>query len=219
MGDDSVPLRELLNKSGIPFQLAIETLIRGHETKTGVRVIGPEVPWAKGFIDIVASTSDRMFFGIECKKVDDKVWIVGMAHGKQKLAVGSNGLMEERGCTKVSPVYSARSGIWLSRPLRVSIASCPKGLLLHHWKLSATKFSQVAMTSWITRRIYIGTMISMIPVIVTNAKLYSCTFNPQKVIHRSGELDTNDGQFNCVDMVRFRKSLSNQGNGSFSVDR
>ena len=57
---------------------------------------------------------------------------------------------------------------------------------------------------------------AMVPVIVTNAKLYSCTFNPQQVIHRSGELDPNDGQFNCVDMVRFRKSLSNQGSNPYS---
>jgi len=84
MGNDSVPLRELLNKSGIPFQLPIETLIRGHETKTAVRVIGTEVPWAKGFIDIVASTSDRMFFGIECKKVDDKAWIFVCGNGARQ---------------------------------------------------------------------------------------------------------------------------------------
>jgi hypothetical protein len=74
MSDTYQPLRDLISRSGVPFQLAVENAMRTRGAKYGVEVVRREVPWANGFIDIVAKISDRIYCAVECKRVTDKSW-------------------------------------------------------------------------------------------------------------------------------------------------
>ena len=47
----------------------------------------------------------------------------------------------------------------------------------------------------------------MVPVIVTNAKLFTCNFVPQQEHLKDGCLDVSEGNFRETQFVRFRKSL------------
>jgi hypothetical protein len=64
MADANTPLRNLLNLSGTPFQLAVENKIRTIGPQYGVNVIGREVPWANGFVDVVAENYSGSDFTI-----------------------------------------------------------------------------------------------------------------------------------------------------------
>ena len=60
---------------------------------------------------------------------------------------------------------------------------------------------------WFTfRHVSIGTRRLFLPVIVTNATLYTCTFDAEKVSMADGGLS--HGDFQEVPVVRFRKGLA-----------
>ena len=63
MTDATTPLRKSLNLSGIPFQLAVEKAIE--TMHPSIEVIGSEIPWANGFIDVVARQYETLFV-FEC---------------------------------------------------------------------------------------------------------------------------------------------------------
>jgi hypothetical protein len=48
------------------------------------------------------------------------------------------------------------------------------------------------------------------PVIVTNANLYICKFDPGHINMKDGKLPKGKGEFESVKMVRFRKTLANR---------
>ena len=74
MADKTSPLRDLLNRSGFPFQLAVENAIRTVGAKYHIQDVRREVPWARGFVDVVAQRAE-ILFAFECKRVDDKSWV------------------------------------------------------------------------------------------------------------------------------------------------
>jgi hypothetical protein len=49
-----------------------------------------------------------------------------------------------------------------------------------------------------------------VPVIVTNANLAACTFDPQVVSLGDGKLPSGKSEFEMVSVIRFRKALSSK---------
>jgi hypothetical protein len=94
---------------------------------------------------------------------------------------------------------------------------------LHGHAESPLRFhdSQAVGKQWFTfRHVSIGTRRLFLPVIVTNATLYTCTFDAEKVSMADGGLS--HGDFQEVPVVRFRKGLAmgqiGSGNASDFAD-
>jgi hypothetical protein len=66
---------------------------------------------------------------------------------------------------------------------------------------------EAAGADWLTHG-WTGNMESrvFIPVVVTNATLYTCTFDAGRVSMTNGNVDT--GEFQAVPFIRFRKGLT-----------
>lgn len=68
------PLRDRLNASGVPFQLAVEKFMRDRGPQYGSSFVGHEVTWEKGFLDVLFRKG-FIYLAMECKKVADDTWV------------------------------------------------------------------------------------------------------------------------------------------------
>jgi hypothetical protein len=59
----------------------------------------------------------------------------------------------------------------------------------------------------------------MIPIIITNAKLYTCKLDAISVSLETGLPDEAGSIFQSVEMIRFRKSLVNQRSNSYQTSQ
>ncbi|MDR4474382.1 MAG: hypothetical protein R3B11_00010 [Nitrospira sp.] len=223
MTDQSQPLRDQLNRSGVPFQLAVENLIRREAGKTEVEVVGREIPWSRGFIDIVAKKGDRMFFAIECKKVEDKSWSFLLPDSMRDSETRCrlewfNGRASKRPdqsrvfCSEWNMAEPSPESEFCIVPKNTPISSleavCSELLASCHDLLENDD------------KIFLDhEFATMIPVIVTNANLYTCKFKADQISLRTGELDIKDGEFESVDIIRFRKSLVNLPSNPYNTSQ
>ncbi len=211
MTNPSQPLRDQLNRSGIPFQLAVENLIRVEGKKCGVEVVGREIPWGDGFIDIVAKTSDRLFFAIECKKVEARSWSFLLPdslrdsetrcrlewfNGRASKKPGQSRVF----CSEWNMAEPSPESEFCIVPKNNPIAS----LEAVCGELLASCHDLLKNDDEIFRD---QQFAAMIPVLVTNANLYVCKFKSDLISIKTGELDITDGEFTPIDMIRFRKSI------------
>ncbi len=211
MGDFTTPLRENLNRSGIPFQLAVEKTIETIGVPD-VEIVKREVPWANGFVDVVARRLN-ILFAFECKRVDDKAWV---------LVLTNNGRENQTRCrlewfnnqTSILPrAASGHSRVfcdeWNMAEESPESAFCivPKntsiGTLEKVCRELLAGCHDLLDNEEITHE---GGFVPIVPVVITTAKLYTCKFDPRAILD-TGKLGESDGQFASVDLVRFRKSL------------
>jgi hypothetical protein len=71
--DQFEPQRDLLDLSGVPFQLAVEKELRRVAPTHNFRLVGREVPWEHGFLDLLAR-NEQCYVGVECKRVNEQAW-------------------------------------------------------------------------------------------------------------------------------------------------
>jgi hypothetical protein len=225
MTDPNEPLRDLLNRSGIPFQLAVENAIRTVGTRYGVEVVRREMPWANGFLDIVARR-DQVLFAFECKRVEDKSWIfvisddAKMNQSRCRLEwfngrapapkIPLNGHSRVF-CAEWNMVEGSPESDFCIVPKGTPIGSleavCRDLLLGCHDLLADEEISHG------------GEYATIVPVVITTAKLYTCRFDPAGVPIETGKLDVSAGQFTTTDLVRFRKSLVTARSNSYDSSK
>lgn len=202
-------LRNNLNSSGFPFQIAVESVI---SNISGWKVSRHEYAWRNndtgqnGFIDIIA-VRKYITLVIECKRVRDAEWIflcssrnTNRSHarfwvnklGGQEEAVGWYDGQVEPSCPEAE--FCAVMGQDHRKPLLENLAS---------ELISATEAFAVEELPF-----FKGIRMSMFyfPVIITTAELYVCQYDPSNIEIETGEMK--NPKFEPVPFVRFRKSLT-----------
>jgi hypothetical protein len=216
MSDEATPVRDLLNRSGVPFQLAVESAIDALAPKHGIDRWYREVPSREGFIDIVAR-KDHILFAFECKRVDDKPWVFVMpdeenANETRCRLMWFNGHAPEPrpwfkewsrvfccewNIVEPSP-QAAYCVVAKDTPIRSLEAVCSELLKNCHDLLADESIARGYE------------LVPIVPVIVTNALLKVCRVKGSVVPIETGKIAADEGNFADVDLVRFRKSLANQ---------
>jgi hypothetical protein len=198
-------LRNTLNSSGFPFQIAVESAIANC---SGWKVSRREYPWRNndtgqsGFIDIIAEKNYATLI-IECKRVRDAEWIflcspknmyrsharfwVNRVGGREEAVGWYDGQLEP-----LSPEadFCAVMGQDHRKPLLENIAS----ELISSTEAFALEafpfFKEIPMCYF--------------PLIITTAELYVCKVDLSDIEVESGEIK--NPKFEPVPFVRFRKS-------------
>jgi hypothetical protein len=209
-----------INSSGFPLQIAIQKLVEKNTQTNGWKVLTYEHSWKSeklgqsGFIDIVLENrAGTLLLVIECKRIKESGWIFlypdqdmkNRRHIKSwttfysearrkfwgwKNNPGSPETIESEFCV----VAGQTDG---QKPMLERIAS---ELVLATECLAINDYNHLRANPELLR--------IFIPIIVTNAKLQVCPFNPTDVNLETGELKSN----NLVDVpyLRFRKQLAHK---------
>lgn len=217
-------LLDLLNGSGFPFQIGVRREIERTEETHGWKVDAEEHYWrhpetaSSGFIDLVASHNNYIFtILIECKRVkEDGKWLFLMprdyAGEKRRIsALCTNGPDSEAkpffgwcdfDFDPVSPeaAYCVFRGQDEKKPMLERIAD---DLLP---AVEGVGFEEMQIK--VADKLSTGDWRLFLPLIVTNATLFTATFDADKVSMASGRLADGACQFTPVPFVRFRKSLA-----------
>ena len=219
-------LDQLVNASGFLFQLAIEHRIR--ESTEGHRwhVRAHEYPWRvgdhEGFIDLVLAKGAGLLV-VECKRARDGVWVFLVPNNRAQPVSSARCLWvagrEQDGATAAEwgEIHCApgsheaefcvvRGGGEGDRALLERLAST---LLTSIQALAEEELE-------ILRRKHKGYYGLYLPVIVTNADLQVCCFQPSAVDLGTGDLT--NSQFTSVPYIRFRKTLSNEAPANAKPD-
>jgi hypothetical protein len=224
---DNKQLLSIINASGFLFQLRVEQEIRGKRNQHGWRIVSPEHRWAipqenrEGFIDLVLETGTIRAV-LECKRVREANWVFLVPEDRARISPAGRLLWTYQ--TAEEPVLSGHQDFFLEaeapesgfcvvrgtgekdRPMLEGLAAV---LVKSVEALADQEFSIGESGEFERVAIYL-------PVIVTNANLVICRFNPSEVDITTGELDTSS--FEPVNAIKFRKSLPIR-NDAVSVPR
>lgn len=229
MTDKNTPLRELVDRSGYAFNMAVAEIISSSHARHHQqwRVEATEIPWSRskdsGFID-VAITRDKAIGIIECKKVNNEDPLVFLTRHDQsrveircrlevylrehpdhpgasaterairemhepRYVVGEctmpTGSPESGNC--VAPKGGKSAGLNLDDIASHLLESCEG--LLGDWSLKLS-----------------AKVTGCVPIIVTNAMLYTCAFDPATMDLGSGDVPSS-ATFQSQPFVRFRKAF------------
>jgi hypothetical protein len=217
-----------INRSGFPFQLKVEHDVRATEQIHHWSIAGREHAWndadgASGFIDIVLKHKQHSTFRlvIECKRVKGDVdarllhWLFLVEDSRCNSTFRASSFQVEADLgvriwddVRVQPdslesQFCVLPGDEPRRPLLEGLA---KDLLTATEGLAN---EEIAIAKSIkennSRGLYVR--LFLFPVIVTNAKLAVCRFDPSSVSLEKGMLEENNAEIFEVPMIRFRKSL------------
>lgn len=232
-------------RSGFPFQLRVEEEIRSTYNTHGWSVASREHPWvhpennSSGFVDIVLKhdrfTTLRMV--IECKrmKADDARqlrWIF-LQPDKSPKPLNLASCLEVEGNTN----RTQEPQIWEDARLWDNVLSTPASLessfcilpndeqkrqpilesLATEVLESIEGIAQEEVNIARSKRGSNHLRLYIFPVIVTNAEIIVCQFDPKQISIENGLLDKSSTLFETVPFVRFRKSLATSfPTGSFN---
>jgi hypothetical protein len=215
MTETKESLRNLVNASGFLFQLRVEQEIKSMDFPNDWEIAAREHRWFdsqegnEGFIDLILKQGiGRMV--IECKKVTDGNWVflvsdkssgVDRARMRWTLRNSSDKPFAQWHDFNVGPL-SPEATFCIVRgqgekdtPMLERISS----LVLRSLESLANEELDYTERSDKEPCIYF-------PVIVTNAALHVCRFDPAKIDISTGQVD--DADFEQVSCVRFRKNFS-----------
>ncbi len=210
MTDETTPLRNLLNKSGLPFQLAVESEIRRLGPQNGTTEVWREVPYSEGFIDVVARLG-RMLLVFECKR-SEKPWLFicdpqwSGPHTRCRLEwFNGRAPLPQVVTTEHSRVFC---GEWnmVEGTDESSFCVIEKGSN-HNMENMCREVIEGAHELLADEELARDEFAVAVPVIVTNAILHVCSMSPRDILWDSGALSEAHGNFTTTDMIRFRKSL------------
>ena len=208
-------LEQVVNRSGFPLQIALETLIGREKKPNGWNVIYSEHSWENdrgesGFIDLILELDGATFvLVIECKRVLDTTWIFlntkGEINGRKHAKVWFSHYETDRfktfdwiditpdpKCPEceycIVPGQDSKSTPMLER-IAASLISSTESFAKEEAPLFPNVFD---------KRFYFN-------VVVTTANLKVCTFNPATISLSDGTL--NNAEFLEVPFLRLRKQL------------
>lgn len=210
-----------LQSSGFPFQTAVADVIGA----AGWSVYASEYPWRTStgdyqFLDLVARKVN-LFLTIECKKTrKEKLTFL------RPLGLSHTGRLEEFRCLRTEQLRDATGRLelfceeWALLPSTIGSKFCvvstddsgrdqrllerDAGLVVRATDAFAHEFperfrSDVDGSSSATRL--------FVPVIVTNAPLYTARYRPSEVSLQTGEFSVPPKEVESVPYVRFRKAF------------
>ena len=224
-------LLKIVNGAGFAFQLAVERAIKNSHSQHGWDVLTTEHGWrdqtSPRFVDIVLSKLQR-YLVVECKRSRRADWVFLVPDGldgkpaekrrhfrthysRNEKDDGGSGNAHVAGLAnfQLDPKSWESSFCTIlngddDRPMLDRLgaevtrsADAIAGQLLEIDKLPAAKGYTPA-----TRAPH-----TVVPVIVTNARLHVCVFDPGAVPLRDGQLTADGGRFEQVQHVRYRKQL------------
>jgi hypothetical protein len=220
-----------VNRSGFPFQLKVEDDIRSTEAKHHWSVAGREHAWHdsegnNGFIDLVLKHKEFSTYRliIECKRVkaDDATqlqWLFLVEEARADSVVRASSFQVEADIevrvwddVRVMPASLESEFCVLKgdEPRRASLLeSLAKGLLDSTEGLAQEEVNMaesIRNSEQNPRGLYVR--LFLFPMIITNAKIAVCRFNPSRVKLDHGMLEPDDAEIFEVPMIRFRKSLA-----------
>lgn len=216
MDEKKDSLKELVNSSGYPFQLAVMNEVRASQKQTMWKILTHEHPWRnpiddnEGFIDLVLGLGNIRLV-IECKRPRGGVWLFLMPDS-QKTPVD-----RFRICwTHIKP---GRKDLvnWADyhvKPESPESEFCvmrggeDKEPVLERWARNVLgSMEALAREEMGLERPSITDRLGvLIPAIVTAAELKVCKFNLKEIDLSDGTIDR--PKFETVPWIRFRKSLS-----------
>lgn len=213
-------MRNHVNASGFPLQIAIENIVNDTKSDHGWRTRYTEHSWTNaaavesGFIDLVLVNSyDTQVFVVECKRVKDTSWIFlieeterkNRRHAKSFVYNKSGGNIkrfewldltldpstpESQYCVIPGSGADQRNKSLIERAA-AELVSSTEGLALEDKSLSSNNSSDLKM--------YFN-------VIVTTATLLVCYLNSKLINIENGTID--NAAFEEVPYLRFRKQLN-----------
>lgn len=230
-GDETIPknILQSLKGSGFPFQTAIADVLRCSE---GWSIHASEYPWrASGdedrFLDLIA-VHGMFFLTIECKKTRAETWTFLQPVGPSRsehiadfrclhVDFSTPILRRDTAMTPPEAVLSCQTlALWPKSPCsEFCIVGTSKsgrdqrllerdaGLLIGGTDAFAENFRQRLTRGLVPSRLYV-----VIPVIVTNAKLYLASYNPSEVSLETGEFQAWPKRIEESPWIRFSKAFT-----------
>jgi hypothetical protein len=221
---DQIEMLKGVNGSGFPFQIGVRKEIEKSSKDHGWAVDAEEHRWTHpaakraGFIDLVISHQELIFTVlIECKRVsEDAKWLFltprdYSSDRKRISALCTNKRAEDAGvfvgwCDfEFDPISSeAAYCVFRGQDERNPMLERIADDLLP--AVEAVGLEE--MTCKMTQPDWYSDWRLFLPVIVTNAALYTCVFDADRVGMNDGRLPEGSCEFKPVSFVRFRKSLA-----------
>jgi hypothetical protein len=200
---------EQVNRSGFPFQIAVEdeiNLMRNmHEPWV---VLGTEVPWQEGFIDIVFRTGEAIAV-LECKRVESQDWIFLVPEGLERTIRTTWNFYDSRTEEPGKPGMYLGEFTMASDSYEASLCALSKkksgNMTLEKICQELVRASQgIADFPALKRETEIEILI---PILVTTARLVVCRYNARHVDPFDGIIYKGSAVFEEVPYIRFRKSF------------
>jgi hypothetical protein len=211
-GEDTT-LGNEVDRSGFPFQLAVERELRIIGRRHDWEVAATEVPVGDSFADIVLQRPGFLAV-VECKRVDANNWCFLVPRGASVNVVGCRVEWHNPRALK-PPAFMA--GIPISKVFTSDCTMCegsyessvsvlPRKNAAHSLEPLARDLLNQTHALGDTYGLKYGAGPTyLIPVIVTNASLSICEYDPASLDLQYGRLGSAD--FRSAEFVRFRKAL------------
>jgi hypothetical protein len=220
--DRAARLHGVLNSSGFAFQIGVRREIESTDATHGWQVIAEEHFWThheaqqSGFVDFIVQHKQYLFsILLECKRVKENgEWLFltprDSSGDKRRLSA----FWTRTGAQK-SDLFG-----WIDEdfePISPEAAYCTqfgqdeKGLLLE--RLADSLLPAVEAVGQEEMRLNTRSLENhpamrlILPVIVTNAALFTAIFDAKNVSMASGRISLDDCEFREVPFIRFRKGL------------
>lgn len=225
-GGPDTPLAKAVDKSGFPFQLAVERELRKLGQRLSWEVV-PEVPIRDVFADIVLRRPGILAV-IECKRVEGETWHFLVPTG----ASGNVGRCRIEWHNPRAERFPVRALIAGTHLMKVFCSECnmSQGSYEASFCVLPKKSAQDSLETLGHELLgkthaladvfgleYGDGPTYVIPVIVTNAGLTVCEYDVESLDIDLGRLGAAD--FKPVDFVRFRKTLVSRASNDYEWDR
>ena len=215
------PHRELVNKSGFPFQLAVERDIRSIGGEPRVEIQAAELPWAGGFVDLVLKR-EKILIVIECKRVDSGVWVFLVPKGKGMNEAGCrlewyNGRAPDRqqfAQQRPTKMFCSEFTMCEGSPeSNVCVVPKSQGTVQTLEGVCGPLLDACHEIGDLPGVQHDGEIEFVVPAVVTNAALKVCEYDPASMTLPTGHIGP--AQFHVADFVRFRKALVRRRNDDY----
>jgi len=227
-GGPNTPFIQAVDKSGFPFQLAVERELKKLGRTHSWPVVATEVPVRDAFADIVLQRPGLLGV-IECKRVEEERWHFLVPKGASANVARCRIEWHNPNAAEL-PIHATLS--IRNHPTKLFCSECtmatgsyeasvcvpPRGKAVN--SLEALSGDLLANTHALGDRFelkYDDAPTYLIPIIVTNAELMVCEYDVDSLDINLGRLGQAD--FKPVDFLRFRKTLVSRASNDYQWDR
>ena len=215
---------ESLKSSGFPFQTAVAHVIRSSK---GWSIHASEYPWRgpandDRFLDIVA-TNGKFVLTVECKKTRQETLTF-----LRPLGHSNTGHIEDFRCLRAdrydviprqAHLFCETWALWPKSPSSefciVSTSKSGRDQRLLERDASLVIGATDAFAQDVREHLRLGQGLSppylFLPVIVTNAKIYTARYKPSEVSLETGEFQESPKEIDEAPWVRFSKAFATGG--------
>ncbi|MGH0037768.1 MAG: hypothetical protein ACQGVK_22285 [Myxococcota bacterium] len=204
--------------------MAVAKAIRDSYENHGWDVVGTEVPWSGGFVDLVIRQGSTVQF-VECKRSLDDEWIF-LVDNNQARPTERCRLEWFNGHAQAEPerfIPGLRYHRLFTSEFRVSPGSLESEYCVTTKKKSPTQTLEPTCSELLNALHELGDICGdshefplehLIPTIVTSAPVLTCAFEPTAQMLATGEIE--NATTIPARLVRFRKSFVNYRSDQFA---